>query len=120
MRTDFEKDARDSSVRTPKLAVISQENRGMCLARPLARRAGQFACAPTGALTIVAEPAGYMSLRRIAPRNAVLVSVLALTAAAPLVAGARDDARKQVEFGMTVAARGLWREAIYRWQRAVE
>jgi Flp pilus assembly protein TadD len=39
---------------------------------------------------------------------------------APLLADAREDAKKQVEFGITVAARGLWREAIYRWQRAVE
>ena len=28
--------------------------------------------------------------------------------------------RKQVEFGIAVAQRGLWREAIYRWQRATE
>ena len=38
--------------------------------------------------------------------------------AAPLAADARDDAKKQVEFGITVAQRGLWREAIYRWERA--
>jgi Flp pilus assembly protein TadD len=61
-----------------------------------------------------------MSLCRTAPAHAVLVALLALAPAAPLAADARDDARKQVEFGMTVAARGLWREAIYRWQRAVE
>src|SRR5438874_1790947 len=34
--------------------------------------------------------------------------------------GTSDNAKKQVEFGITVASRGLWREAIYRWQRAVE
>jgi Flp pilus assembly protein TadD len=39
-------------------------------------------------------------------------------AAAPLAADARSDAKKQVEFGIAVAQRGLWREAIYRWQRA--
>ena len=38
----------------------------------------------------------------------------------PLQADARSDAKKQVEFGITVAQRGLWREAIYRWQKAVE
>ena len=38
--------------------------------------------------------------------------------AAPLAADARSDAKKQVEFGITVAQRGLWREAIYRWERA--
>src|SRR6266850_2689423 len=40
--------------------------------------------------------------------------------AAPLAADARADAKKQVEFGITVAQRGLWREAIYRWERAIQ
>lgn len=35
------------------------------------------------------------------------------------MADVRDDARKQVEFGIAVAQKGLWREAIYRWERAV-
>jgi Flp pilus assembly protein TadD len=39
-------------------------------------------------------------------------------AAAPLAADARSDAKRQVEFGIAVAQRGLWREAIYRWERA--
>ena len=43
-----------------------------------------------------------------------------LVAAAPLQAGIRDDAKKQVEFGISVAQRGLWREAIYRWKRAAQ
>ena len=46
--------------------------------------------------------------------------VLLLTAAAPLAADARDDAKKQIEFGIAVAQRGLWREAIYRWERAAQ
>ena len=50
---------------------------------------------------------------------ALMVAVLAL-AAAPLAADARDDAKKQVEFGISVAQRGLWREAIYRWERATQ
>jgi len=37
---------------------------------------------------------------------ALLIAVLAL-AAAPLAADARDDAKKQVEFGISVAQRGL-------------
>jgi Flp pilus assembly protein TadD len=41
-------------------------------------------------------------------------------AAVPLAADARSDAKKQVEFGITVAQRGLWREAIYRWERATQ
>ena len=43
------------------------------------------------------------------------------SAVAPLAADdVRADAKKQVQFGITVAQRGLWREAIYRWQRATE
>jgi Tfp pilus assembly protein PilF len=38
----------------------------------------------------------------------------------PLAADARSDAKRQVEFGIAVAQRGLWREAIYRWERAVQ
>jgi Tfp pilus assembly protein PilF len=50
---------------------------------------------------------------------ALMVAVVAL-AATPLAADARDDATKQVEFGISVAQRGLWREAIYRWERATQ
>jgi Tfp pilus assembly protein PilF len=50
----------------------------------------------------------------------VLVIFLLTLSAAPLAADARSDAKKQVEFGIAVAQRGLWREAIYRWERAVQ
>jgi Flp pilus assembly protein TadD len=50
----------------------------------------------------------------------VVVTLLSALSAAPAYADARGDARKQVEFGIAVAQRGLWREAIYRWQRATE
>src|SRR5687767_1453792 len=49
-----------------------------------------------------------------------LVLLLVALATAPLQADARSDAKKQVEFGIAVAQRGLWREAIYRWERAAE
>ena len=49
-----------------------------------------------------------------------LVLSLAALGVAPLAADARNDAKKQVEFGISVAQRGLWREAIYRWERATE
>jgi Tfp pilus assembly protein PilF len=39
---------------------------------------------------------------------------------APALADARTDAKSQVDFGIDVAQRGLWREAIYRWERAVQ
>src|SRR5437899_12915185 len=56
-------------------------------------------------------------------RSGVVAVVFAFTAAAtsaPLIADARGDAKSQVDFGVNVAQRGLWREAIYRWEKAVE
>ncbi len=52
----------------------------------------------------------------------MLVVACALAAAGGAVAAAdeRSDARAQVEFGIEVVHRGLWQEAIYRWERAVE
>jgi Flp pilus assembly protein TadD len=49
----------------------------------------------------------------------LLVSAV-LVSAAPAFADARNDAKEQVAFGINVAQRGLWREAIYRWEKAVE
>ena len=51
---------------------------------------------------------------------AVLVACVAAVSATPLLADARGDAKAQVEFGISVAQRGLWREAIYRWEKATE
>ena len=51
---------------------------------------------------------------------AAVVLVVAAASAAPLHADARSDAKAQVDFGIDVAQRGLWREAIYRWEKAVE
>jgi Tfp pilus assembly protein PilF len=53
-------------------------------------------------------------------RLLVLICVLGTLGVAPAAADERDDAKKQVEFGIEVAQRGLWREAIYRWERAAE
>ncbi len=53
-------------------------------------------------------------------RVATCVALLLAAAPTPARADARSDARAQVEFGIDVAQRGLWREAIYRWQKAVE
>ena len=52
--------------------------------------------------------------------TALAAFVLTLAVAAPLAADPRSDAKKQVEFGISVAQRGLWREAIYRWERATQ
>jgi Flp pilus assembly protein TadD len=53
--------------------------------------------------------------------RAVVVSA-ALVAFAPsaLARDARAQAKEQVDFGIKVAQSGLWKEASYRWQKAVE
>ena len=53
-------------------------------------------------------------------RSPLLVLLLMPVLATPLAADARSDAKKQVDFGIEVAQRGLWREAIYRWERATQ
>jgi|SRR5687768_7244886 Tfp pilus assembly protein PilF len=53
-------------------------------------------------------------------RVAVCLALVAAASVASVAADARSDAKAQVEFGIDVAQRGLWREAIYRWQRAIE
>ena len=62
--------------------------------------------------------------------SACLVAVIALGTATPLLAARHDavianddrrsDAEAQVEFGIQVAQKKLWREAIYRFQKATE
>jgi Tfp pilus assembly protein PilF len=51
-----------------------------------------------------------------------LLTVIALVTAlgGVVYADARADAKAQVEFGIAVAQRGLWKEAIYRWERATQ
>jgi type IV pilus assembly protein PilF len=57
-------------------------------------------------------------------RSAALAACVLVVSASPSFAGAgadaRSEAKEQVEFGINVAQRGLWREAIYRWEKAVE
>jgi len=50
----------------------------------------------------------------------VVVGLMLLVPAAAASASARSDAKEQVEFGIKVAQTGLWREAQYRWERAVQ
>lgn len=51
---------------------------------------------------------------------AIVLSLAAATLlAAPVYADARSDAKSQVEFGIKVSQKGLWKEALYRWERAV-
>src|SRR5262245_63213830 len=53
-------------------------------------------------------------------RRLLSAVVLLALAVAPAFADARTDAKAQVEFGISMAQRGLWREAIYRWERATQ
>ncbi len=52
-------------------------------------------------------------------RLVVLVLLIGAAAASPAYAQ-RKQAKEQVEFGIQVAQRGLWKEAIYRWERAAQ
>ena len=52
-------------------------------------------------------------------RDVLLAVLLFFALSTPAVAQDRE-ARRQVQFGIDVAQRGLWREAIYRWERALE
>jgi Flp pilus assembly protein TadD len=47
-----------------------------------------------------------------------IAMVLAVTV--PVLADARSEAKDQVTFGITVAQRGLWKEATFRWEKAAE
>ena len=51
-------------------------------------------------------------------KGLLLVVVLACTV--PVYADKHSDAKAEVEFGISVAQKGLWKEAIFRWQKAVE
>jgi Tfp pilus assembly protein PilF len=69
----------------------------------------------------VRQPNSYSELVRIMSIRPVALAVLMTVASAlPAQADARSDAKAQVAFGISVAQRGLWREAIYRWEKAVE
>lgn len=50
----------------------------------------------------------------------LMLAFVFLSHAALAVAEDRGAAKEQVEFGIRVAQNGLWREALYRWERAVE
>lgn len=51
---------------------------------------------------------------------AAFLVCLVAGAAAPVRADKRSDAKEHVDFGIAVAQRNLWREAVFRWQQAVE
>jgi Tfp pilus assembly protein PilF len=52
----------------------------------------------------------------------LVVAAVTLVAASvgPALADQRSEAKAQVEFGIEVAQRDLWKEATYRWERATQ
>jgi Flp pilus assembly protein TadD len=60
------------------------------------------------------------SIHPMTLRTAAFAVCALVVLAPPSFADARSDAKTQVDFGINVAQRGLWREAIYRWEKAVE
>ena len=52
--------------------------------------------------------------------RALVVLAALLAFPFPALADARSDAKAQVEFGIKVAQNGLWKEATYRWEKAVQ
>ena len=53
--------------------------------------------------------------------RAVVVSAAVVLLCSPAFArDARSQAKEQVDFGIKVAQNGLWKEAAYRWEKAVE
>ncbi|MFB3853458.1 MAG: tetratricopeptide repeat protein [Vicinamibacterales bacterium] len=64
---------------------------------------------------------GVVSLLTDVKCARVALLALSILAASPAAfADARSDARAQVEFGIAVARKGLWREAIFRFEKAIQ
>ena len=61
-----------------------------------------------------------MTVGTMSSRHLALALFLALASAPTAWAEQRGQAKEQVEFGIQVAQRGLWKEAIYRWERAAQ
>lgn len=54
------------------------------------------------------------------PRVALLILSTVVFTGTPASADRRSDAKAQVAFGIRVAQSGLWKEALFRFRRAVE
>jgi Tfp pilus assembly protein PilF len=53
-------------------------------------------------------------------RAVVVSAALVVFTPGAFAADARSQAKEQVDFGIKVAQSGLWKEAAYRWLKAVE
>ncbi|MGH9319351.1 MAG: tetratricopeptide repeat protein [Vicinamibacteria bacterium] len=56
----------------------------------------------------------------LAPIPALLVFLLASSTTVQADEDQAEAAKRQVSFGIEVAQLGLWKEAVYRWSKAVE
>ena len=61
-----------------------------------------------------------MFSRALLLARAAAVASLLVGTVQPAFADARSTAKSQVDFGIKVAQNGLWKEATYRWEKAVE
>ena len=50
----------------------------------------------------------------------LLAAALILASAIPACADKRSEAKEQVNFGILVAQKNLWKQAVVQWQRATE
>jgi Tfp pilus assembly protein PilF len=57
---------------------------------------------------------------RLLPTFWASLVVVSVAASARADDKPRESAKKHVEFGISVAQKGLWREAIYRWEQAAK
>ena len=65
------------------------------------------------------DPTPMFTRASLLARAAVIAGLL-VGLAQPAFADARATAKSQVDFGIKVAQNGLWKEATYRWEKAVE
>jgi Tfp pilus assembly protein PilF len=61
-----------------------------------------------------------MIFRAVVVATALTVIAPVARAAGASAPDARNDAKEQVEFGIKVAQNGLWKEAAYRWEKAIQ
>lgn len=59
----------------------------------------------------------FMGKVAVAP---ALALALAFGFAAPLSADRRSESKAQVDFGIELAQKSLWKEAEFRWEKAIE
>jgi Tfp pilus assembly protein PilF len=90
--------------------------------RPGKAQQWYVACSKSGAESPCAAAVRCYSdsKRSMLSRALVVAAVLVAFAPQAQARDARSEAKEQVEFGIKVAQNGLWKEAAYRWEKAVQ